>query len=161
MSEPCDCQAGVLERLDRILDLLANRRKPSLAQETSGLYQRFQKGFISESEAKQRIADMTGIEIPSVEPAAAPTGHPYRVVLHGLHTKTITPLTKSGVSSQIYDRVRSRRHILKAMWRSLWRGRLNIVAEVQFVEAEPFDLAKGHTPDHYRNGWYVPGGLIS
>lgn len=84
---------------------------------------------------------------------------PFRVALHGLRSKTTTPLTEPGTGYQVSDRIRGRRQILQVMWRALRRGRADIVAEVQFVEAEPFDLAKGHDPDHYHNGWHVPGGL--
>lgn len=75
---------------------------------------------------------------------------PYQITTSGGGIRIKTPLQDSGKGYVLVHNVRRR-----ALWKALWRGRLDIKVKVEFVDAVLFDFAQGHTTDRYRNGYYV------
>jgi len=56
--EPGDCCADLNRKLDRILDLLTERRKPTVKQQVDDLIERYERGLISGPEAYKRITQV-------------------------------------------------------------------------------------------------------
>lgn len=56
--EPGDCCADLHRKLDRILDLLTERHKPTVKQQTDDLIEQYERGIISGPEAYKRIAQV-------------------------------------------------------------------------------------------------------
>lgn len=56
-TQPCDCHQQTLAKLDRILELLEDRRKPTVQQQVDDLIQRYEQGTLSGPDLYKRVVD--------------------------------------------------------------------------------------------------------